>query len=386
MNVLFEEDGAFRAGSVLADNVTSLQIELASASAARSRPPTSCCVSPHRHPANCWSGRRRKRKASTSISSGKSAANRSSASRISPPSTTAPNRIPCRRQRCCCACIRHRSTSTARAAAASARRRRKSCRPRWPAWKRSASRRRPSSAWSTNSSTANAARRVPAHPAATDLQARSQPPRDQGARSRLRGNRKIRGAPAVRLRRAAVDPRLPPRPLPLRVLPREQGRHGLSGDFAGAPANPPICRWPLSPPSASTMRIRPRSTTPSRSRPKPDGGWQIGIHIAAPGLGFGPDSDLGRIARERLSTVYMPGRKITMLPEDVVEHFTLAAGHTVPQSRSTSMSLPTTACSATKRAWNACPSSPTCATTTSSRCSTPIPWPPACRDFPTATS
>jgi exoribonuclease-2 len=62
---------------------------------------------------------------------------------------------------------------------------------------------------------------------------------------------------------------------------------------------------------------------------KPDGGWHIGIHIAAPGLGFSPDSDLGRIARERLSTVYMPGRKITMLPEDVVEHFTLAADHTV---------------------------------------------------------
>jgi exoribonuclease-2 len=61
-----------------------------------------------------------------------------------------------------------------------------------------------------------------------------------------------------------------------------------------------------------------------------DGGWQIGIHIAAPGLGFGPDSDLGRITRERLSTVYMPGRKITMLPEDIVEHFTLAAGQTVP--------------------------------------------------------
>jgi exoribonuclease-2 len=61
----------------------------------------------------------------------------------------------------------------------------------------------------------------------------------------------------------------------------------------------------------------------------PEGGWQIGIHIAAPGLGFGPDSDLGRIARERLSTVYMPGRKITMLPQDIVEHFTLAAGQTV---------------------------------------------------------
>ena len=64
--------------------------------------------------------------------------------------------------------------------------------------------------------------------------------------------------------------------------------------------------------------------------PDASGGWQIGIHIAAPGLGFGPDSDLGRITRERLSTVYMPGRKITMLPEHVVEHFTLGAGQTVP--------------------------------------------------------
>jgi exoribonuclease-2 len=63
---------------------------------------------------------------------------------------------------------------------------------------------------------------------------------------------------------------------------------------------------------------------------KAEGGWQIGIHIAAPGLGFGPDSDLGCITRERLSTVYMPGRKITMLPEEVVAHFTLAAGQTVP--------------------------------------------------------
>ncbi|MDD5250195.1 MAG: RNB domain-containing ribonuclease [Rhodocyclaceae bacterium] len=62
----------------------------------------------------------------------------------------------------------------------------------------------------------------------------------------------------------------------------------------------------------------------------PDGGMRVGIHIAAPGLGIAPDSDLGRVARERLSTVYMPGRKITMLPEDIVEHFTLAEGHTVP--------------------------------------------------------
>ena len=64
--------------------------------------------------------------------------------------------------------------------------------------------------------------------------------------------------------------------------------------------------------------------------PQADGGMRVGIHIAAPALGFAPDSDLGRIARGRLSTVYMPGRKITMLPEAVVESHTLAAGQTVP--------------------------------------------------------
>ncbi|GAB4168401.1 MAG: RNB domain-containing ribonuclease [Rhodocyclaceae bacterium] len=56
------------------------------------------------------------------------------------------------------------------------------------------------------------------------------------------------------------------------------------------------------------------------------GGWRIGIHIAGAGLGIRPGSGLDAIARSRLSTVYMPGRKITMLPEAVVERFTLAAG------------------------------------------------------------
>ena len=70
------------------------------------------------------------------------------------------------------------------------------------------------------------------------------------------------------------------------------------------------------------------SVTPQPERAA--GGWQIGIHIAAPGLGFGPESELGQIARRRLSTVYMPGNKITMLPQAVVEQFTLAAGRTAP--------------------------------------------------------
>jgi len=64
--------------------------------------------------------------------------------------------------------------------------------------------------------------------------------------------------------------------------------------------------------------------------PLDDGGWRIGIHIAAPGLGFSRGSALDAVARERLSTVYMPGRKITMLPDAVVEQFTLSAGHSRP--------------------------------------------------------
>jgi exoribonuclease II len=56
----------------------------------------------------------------------------------------------------------------------------------------------------------------------------------------------------------------------------------------------------------------------------------IGIHIAAPALGIAPGSPLDAIARERLSTVYMPGNKITMLPESVVNEFTLAQGRDAP--------------------------------------------------------
>ena len=59
-------------------------------------------------------------------------------------------------------------------------------------------------------------------------------------------------------------------------------------------------------------------------------GWRVGIHIAAPCLGIAPGSQLDEIARERLSTVYMPGNKITMLPDDAVERFTLAAGRDCP--------------------------------------------------------
>src|SRR2546428_1428837 len=61
-----------------------------------------------------------------------------------------------------------------------------------------------------------------------------------------------------------------------------------------------------------------------------NGHLELGIHIAAPAVAITRGSQLETIARGRLSTVYMPGRKITMLPEAVIERFTLAAGSTPP--------------------------------------------------------
>jgi exoribonuclease II len=60
------------------------------------------------------------------------------------------------------------------------------------------------------------------------------------------------------------------------------------------------------------------------------GAVTLGIHIAAPGLAVLPDSEIDQVARHRLSTVYMPGHKITMLPDDVVQAYTLMAGRNCP--------------------------------------------------------
>ena len=56
----------------------------------------------------------------------------------------------------------------------------------------------------------------------------------------------------------------------------------------------------------------------------------LGIHIAAPGLAIQPNSAIDQVGRSRLSTVYMPGYKITMLPDDVVQSYTLAEGQACP--------------------------------------------------------
>ncbi len=61
-----------------------------------------------------------------------------------------------------------------------------------------------------------------------------------------------------------------------------------------------------------------------------DGCHRIGIHIAAPGLAIAKDDPLDQVARSRMSTVYFPGDKITMLPDQVIEQFSLDAGASRP--------------------------------------------------------
>ena len=57
---------------------------------------------------------------------------------------------------------------------------------------------------------------------------------------------------------------------------------------------------------------------------------QVGIHIAAPGLSVEKGSKLDQLARQRMSTVYMPGAKIPMQPEAVIEMFSLNEGIPIP--------------------------------------------------------
>ncbi len=59
----------------------------------------------------------------------------------------------------------------------------------------------------------------------------------------------------------------------------------------------------------------------------------LGIHIAAPSLGISVDDAVDKLARSRLSTVYMPGQKITMLPDSLVQPFTLQANTDVALAR-----------------------------------------------------
>ena len=52
---------------------------------------------------------------------------------------------------------------------------------------------------------------------------------------------------------------------------------------------------------------------------------RVGVHIAAPALAIHRGGALDEVGRKRLSTVYFPGGKITMLPDEVIDVFSLHA-------------------------------------------------------------
>lgn len=108
--------------------------------------------------------------------------------------------------------------------------------------------------------------------------------------------------------------------------------------FPQGVAFPPLGELPAlpEPPLASVGAISIDDATTTEIddafsvRPLANGHVEIGIHIAAPAVAIERGSPLDAIARKRLSTVYMPGRKITMLPDAVLDRFTLRAGTTPP--------------------------------------------------------
>ncbi|HEX2830414.1 MAG TPA: RNB domain-containing ribonuclease [Burkholderiales bacterium] len=105
------------------------------------------------------------------------------------------------------------------------------------------------------------------------------------------------------------------------------------GPKSEAPLPEPIAReLPLS--EAVAFSIDDTSTTEIDDAfsvaDLPNGNTRIGIHIAAPALGVSVGSALDEVARERLSTVYFPGGKITMLPPTTIDRYTLAEGVECP--------------------------------------------------------
>lgn len=109
--------------------------------------------------------------------------------------------------------------------------------------------------------------------------------------------------------------------------------HGIAFPAALAQYQPPdIDSLPESP--AEAFSIDDASTTEIDDclsvQWLDDGIARVGIHIAAPALGIQPGDAVDQVARDRLTTVYSPGEKITMLPESVVRCFSLDEGNVRP--------------------------------------------------------
>ena len=104
--------------------------------------------------------------------------------------------------------------------------------------------------------------------------------------------------------------------------------HPRGATFPSHPAPASVPELPLA--TASAFSLDDIGTTEiddafSVTRLAEDG-LRIGIHIAAPALGIEAGAPLDAIARARLSSAYFPDRKFTMLPPDTIGAFSLDAG------------------------------------------------------------
>lgn len=115
---------------------------------------------------------------------------------------------------------------------------------------------------------------------------------------------------------------------------RFQAEHFPQGFAAVLPADPlagvqrTIAALPLA--AVDAFSIDDASTTEVDDclsvQPLATGGWRVGVHVAAPGLVIGHGDEADLLARARMATVYLPGDKITMLPEALLRMFSLDAG------------------------------------------------------------
>ncbi|THU05011.1 RNB domain-containing ribonuclease [Lampropedia puyangensis] len=102
--------------------------------------------------------------------------------------------------------------------------------------------------------------------------------------------------------------------------------------FGAVQAPPPPADLPLAPVQAFSIDDSSTSEIDDALSVQGLGSGEVtlGIHIAAPALAIQKDGELDHIARARFSTVYMPGAKLTMLPNEVVQTYTLDAGRANP--------------------------------------------------------
>jgi exoribonuclease-2 len=104
--------------------------------------------------------------------------------------------------------------------------------------------------------------------------------------------------------------------------------------FAPSPGLPPPHDPSLALAPVAAFSIDDSSTTEIDDAfsvaPDTGGRIRVGIHIAAPAVAIARDDPLDALARSRMSTVYAPGLKITMLPAAWIEAFSLDQGRTVP--------------------------------------------------------